>query len=252
MTANVNIGFVQKFAKVCIKVRQVIGSVSIVMASFTIKTSALDYGYGKFRNDCHNESMKRSLTCMCPNCGNLFETGVNEVDRRIYCKKECFYESMMINIPKSELEKLYIDEDLTTREIALIYNTDKKVICDYLHRYEMEVEPATFPGGKMITCKDGHVVRSHYERALDNAFTAHGIEHEYEPRLPFDRRFASDFLVGDVYIEVWGMVGWKPYEKQMKKKKKLYEENNLKLFSVYPEDFKDVYGIVRKLKRLIS
>jgi len=159
---------------------------------------------------------------------------------------------MMINMQESDLKKLYVEQDLTTREIAKIYDTDKKVVCDYLHRYKIEVKPDTFPGGKRITCNDGHVVRSHYERALDNALNAHGIEHEYEPRLPFDKRYASDFLVQDVYIEVWGMIGWKSYEKKMEKKKKMYEENNLKLINVYPGDFKDVYGIVNKLKRLIN
>lgn len=220
---------------------------------FEIKTSALRYGYGKYcSNECHDESMKRSLTCMCPTCGKLFETGVNDIDRRIFCTKECFYTSMMIDIPENELRKLYIDKNLTTREIAPMYNTDKKVICDYLDRYDIEIRPSGFYNKGYIRCKNGLMVRSHYERAFVNAMLTHDVDFIYEPRLPFDKRYSADFLVGDVYVEVWGMIGWDKYDKRKAKKKKLYKENELNLFSVYPDDFKDVYDKVIELKRLIA
>lgn len=220
---------------------------------FTIKTSALKYGYGEFcSNECHNESMKKDNYCMCPNCGDIFNTGTNDIDRRIYCKKECFYESMMIGIPKDELYEKYINERMTTRELAIIFNTDKKVICDYLHRYGIEVRPDTFPDASKIRCKNGLMVRSNYERAFINALLTFGIDFEYEPRLPFDKRYAADMLVGDVYVEIWGMMDWEDYRIRKERKVELYEKNNVKLFSVYPDDFRDVYGKINELKRLIS
>lgn len=211
------------------------------------------YGYGKYCSvECSDKSKIRKTEKSCPNCGDVFFTGVNYVDNRIYCKKECFYESMMIDIPKDELENLYLIDKKTTREIALLYDTDKKVICDYLHRYEIDVRPDTFPEHNFCKCKNGLYVRSNYERAFINALLTFNIEFEYEPRLPFDRRSSADLLVDDVYVEIWGMIGWSKYDKRKERKKKLYKENNLKLFNVYPNDFKDVYGKVKELKHLIS
>src|SRR5690625_1092829 len=211
------------------------------------------YGYGKYcSNECSDESRVKNIEKNCPNCNELFLTKPNPVDSRIYCKKECFYESMMINVPKEELKELYLTEKKTTREISLLYDTDKKVICDYLKRYDIDARPDTFPEHDFAKCKNGLVVRSNYERAFINALITFGIDFYYVTRFSFDKRYSADFLVEDVFVELWSLVGWKLYDNRKKNKEKLYKENNLKLFSVYPDDFKDVYGKVGELKRLIS
>lgn len=159
---------------------------------------------------------------------------------------------MMLNIPREELANLYIKEQRTTREIAEVYNTDKKVICDYLHRYKIEVRPDSFPNTSVLICKNGQRVRSHYERAFLNEMLTQEIDFLYEPRIPNNRRYSADFKVGNIYVEVWGMVGWESYEKRMEVKKEIYKNNNLKLFNVYPSDFKNVRGKVNELKNLID
>jgi len=251
--SNTDVFFCTRSCAELYKGNRVVKNCGYCDEEFLIKHSASKYGNGVYcSNECADKSKIRRVEKNCPNCGDVFSTGANHVDNRTYCKKECFYESMMIDIPKVELERLYLVDKKTTREIAFLYNTDKKVVCDYLHRYEIEVRPDTFPGHNFCKCKNGLVVRSNYERAFINALITFGIDFEYEPRLPFDKRRSADLLVKDVYVEIWGMVGWDVYDDRKRIKKKLYKENNFKLFSVYPEDFKDVYGKVNELKHLIN
>lgn len=220
---------------------------------FTTKASAISYGAGKYcSNKCQYKSMETSADETCPHCDKVFSTAVNKHDEVVFCCKECFHQSMMLGLPKVKLYEYYITEQKTTREIALIYGTDKKVICDYLHKYGIAVRPNVFPSKNIIVCKNGLKVRSHYERAFVNEMLTQGMEFTYEPRLPFNKRYAADFKVESIYVEVWGMIEWDKYVIQMNKKKGFYKEYNLDLFSVYPDDFKNVRSKVLELKRYVS
>lgn len=153
---------------------------------------------------------------------------------------------------EKELRDLYLVKQLTTVEIGKILGCGGGTVSRRLKEFGIQVRPNIFNGANFITCKDGHVVRSNYERAFDNYLHYNGLEHEYEPRLPVDKRYASDFLVGDVYVEIWGVVNNSKYEERRIKKTKLYHDNGLKLLEIYPNDFKDIQLKINELKRLIS
>lgn len=153
---------------------------------------------------------------------------------------------------KDELESLYCEQLLSTSDIATVYNCSSGTISKRLKENGIELRPNLFNGAEFLTCKDGHVVRSRYELAFDNTLNEFGIQHEYEPRIPIDKRYASDFLVGDIYIEIWGVQNNAKYNERKDKKIRMYQENGLKLFQVYPKDFKNLYGKINELKRLIS
>lgn len=228
---------------------------------FTIKQSAVRFGYGVYcSNACQNESMRGSkgfesssitpkLAC-CEWCGNMFDILSGSKER--YCSKDCANNGYRKWIDKDLLIGLYTEKELTTREIGRIIGRDKKVVLDYLRYHNIEVRPDGIKNRKRILCDDGHEVRSYYERAFDNYLYKLGIEHEHDVRLPFDKRYMTDFKVGDVYVEIWGMMGWKTYEERRLRKLDLYRENNCTLLEVFPEDFKNLEVKINELKRLIS
>ena len=153
---------------------------------------------------------------------------------------------------KEELIDLYINQELPTAEIGKIFGCGSGSISRRLYQNGIEVRPNIFNGKHFLRCEDGHEVRSYYEKSFDNLLYRNDIGHEYEPRIPFDKRYASDFIVGDVYVEIWGVQNNKKYEDRRIKKTKLYKDNGLKLLEIYPEDFKNITTKLDELKRLIS
>lgn len=63
-----------------------------------------------------------------------------------------------------------------------------------------------------FTCDDGHLVKSPYEKIIDNWLYSEGIRHAYEPKLDIDKDkdITPDFYINeyngrkDIYIEFWG------------------------------------------------
>lgn len=218
---------------------------------FTIKKSALEYGYGKYcSKDCHNISMEKEPDVeMCKQCFELFEVKHKGAE---YCSKDCSDESYRKPINEGFLQEMYIEKEYTSRQIGHKIGRSKKVVLDYLHLYGMEVRPDGIKNRGKIECNDGHMVRSYYERAFDNYLYKEGIPHEHDVRLPFAKRFMTDFLVEDVYIEIWGMMNLESYRERRKRKVKLYEENNCRLLEIYPEDFKDLGVKMNELKQMIK
>lgn len=120
-----------------------------------------------------------------------------------------------------------------------------------LLHYGIEVRPDGITNREKIKCNDGHMVRSYYERAFDNYLYKEGIPHEHDVRLPFARRYMADFLIEDVYVEIWGMMTWEKYRERRKRKLKIYKENNCRLLEIFPEDFKDLGVKMNELKEMI-
>ncbi|HFC9348521.1 TPA: hypothetical protein QFD63_001873 [Enterococcus faecium] len=220
---------------------------------FSAKVSSLIYGYGKYcSKDCHNRSMQIKNFEKCPQCGKEFLTGNNKINKRKYCSKTCMKEAFSVPIEKDILQELYVEQDLTSREVGQVIKRSKKVVLDYLKKYDISIKPDGIQKHAKILCKDGHLVRSHYEKAFDNYLFKLGIEHEYEVRLPFNKRCACDFKIGEVYVEIWGLMTWKTYREGRERKLKLYRDNNCLLLEIFPEDFKNLELKMNELQRLIS
>lgn len=220
---------------------------------FTVKTSNLQYGWGKYCSKaCSNKAMEVKHYKKCPQCGKVFIGDKDNWKKQKFCSKECMKEAFRIPIDRDTLQRLYVDDELTTREIGQILGRSKKVVLDYLKHYGFEVRPDGIKNRNRIECKDGHLVRSYYERAFDNLLHRNGISHEYDPRLPFNRRYMADFKVGDVYVEIWGLMDWEKYREQREKKLRLYHDNGCKLLEIFPDDFKSIQTKLNELKSLMS
>ncbi len=82
-----------------------------------------------------------------------------------------------------------------------------------------------------LVCDDGHMVKSPYEKIIDNWLYSEGIKHAYEPKIDIDetRDITPDFYVEEykgiknIYIEFWGYdESNKKYQKIREYKEELY------------------------------
>jgi hypothetical protein len=212
----------------------------------------LEHGNGKYcSKKCSNKGKEKLTLSSCKTCGVVFNVPSGNHTGQ-YCSKRCSDKGYRKPIDKGTLTKLYVEEELTSREVGEIVGRNKKIVLDYLSYYGLPIRADGIKNKERIKCKDGHMVRSYYERAFDNYMHKEGIEHEYDVRLPFNKRYMADFKVGDVYVEIWGMMSWKKYREGRKKKLMLYEENGATLLEVFPEDFKQLENKITELKRLIT
>lgn len=95
------------------------------------------------------------------------------------------------------------------------------------------------------TCKDGHIVKSKSERAIDDYLFEHGISHAYERELPYGGTekeiLHPDFCLPnylgngkDVYIEHWGYNENNiQYTKTKKFKMPIYQKLGITLICTY-------------------
>ena len=219
---------------------------------FTTTKSYVAYGWGKYcSKTCANKALEVNHYKTCPQCGKPFLGDKDNWMKQKFCSKECMKEAFCNPIDKELLQRLYVEDELTTREIGQIVGRSKKVVLDYLKRYGIPVRPDGIKNRERIKCTDGHLVRSYYERAFDNLLHKNGIEHEYDPRLPFNHRYMADFKVCDVYVEIWGLMGNSQYRERRKKKIQLYHDNGCKLLEVFPDDFKSIETKLYELKSLM-
>lgn len=109
-------------------------------------------------------------------------------------------------------------------------------------------------GGQRFTCQDGHLVRSTYERRVDDWLHEHSIEHIYEPSLPFSPVHKADFLANGWYIEVWGVTDNQAYQERKQRKLELYAANNCPLIEIPQHAFfrhsKDLW--IRRLHQCLT
>jgi predicted GNAT family acetyltransferase len=130
-------------------------------------------------------------------------------------------------------------------ELARIYNTGKSLqsigesfgvagstIRSRLVSAGFQIRKDGWKGGKRYVCQDGHEARSVYEMRVDDWLHAHGIAHSLEPHYPWDRRYKADFLVGDTYIEVWGVSDNDAYARRKRMKISRCEDAGIDLVQI--------------------
>jgi hypothetical protein len=100
--------------------------------------------------------------------------------------------------------------------------------------------------------RDGHYVRSRGEVMIDNFLYSVRVPHAYELELHLgqDKTMTPDFSCltakGNVYIEFWGLEGQADYDSCTEYKKKLYDEFDLDLINVYPDNLDDLDAYLSK------
>lgn len=112
-----------------------------------------------------------------------------------------------------------------------------------------------------LETKDGHIVKSHVERDIDNYLFSKNIPHAYESTFDVDgnpeHEFQPDFYLPnylgeneDVYIEYFGMKGTKDGDRKINYKMPIYREKTVTLICLYPHDDSKIEAVLkRKLNR---
>lgn len=91
--------------------------------------------------------------------------------------------------------------------------------------------------GRQQLARDGHPVRSGWERIVDDWLTDQGIEHTVEPRIPFAiTKWCADFFARGHYLEVWGVEGSRTYDAKRAAKEAHYRRYRLLHLGITPAE----------------
>ncbi|MEK7645567.1 MAG: hypothetical protein AAB374_00415 [Patescibacteria group bacterium] len=100
--------------------------------------------------------------------------------------------------------------------------------------------------------RDGHVCDSVSEATIDNWLTKNKISHERNAEYPNSKHKADWVVLGDVFIEYFGLAKDSPrYDRAIKKKREICKAYNIKLMEIYPKDLYPVQSLKEKLGILI-
>lgn len=146
--------------------------------------------------------------------------------------------------------RLGLGHSLTT--VAAEYDCARSTIAARCQRYGIPVARDGWRGGHRLHCIDGHAARSTYEQRVDDWLYQHGVAHELEPAYPWDRRYRADFLVGQTYIEVWGVRDNDRYAERRRMKIARCRQAGLDLIGINHWQFAAGKRWWRPLERLVS
>ena len=143
-------------------------------------------------------------------------------------------------------------------EVARSNQAFQRVYCDrcfdevFLERRNFEVQVEL---NKHIQARDGAIVQSRGEQRICEWLTAHGLAYRYDSKFRIISEFQirPDFYLPelDVYIEYWGL-DTPQYKMSMYKKQMLYQQEEKRLVSVYPEDLPRLDALLKSKLRLFG
>lgn len=209
---------------------------------------------GRARNDklCrkHAKDLKEGLINQCPDCGKW-----NKIGEICECKQK----------KQSESEKT--DKELTciicgqpSKGKHFCYECWKKYKNKTLYIQVKNCQDCITMGAEYeghLETKDGHIVKSHVERDIDNYLFSKNIPHAYESTFDVDgnpeHEFQPDFYLPnylgeneDVYIEYFGMKGTKDGDKKINYKMPIYREKKVTLICLYPHDDSKIEAVLKR------
>lgn len=137
---------------------------------------------------------------------------------------------------REQLKRWYISEMKTTVEIGDIVGVPFTTIRNWLKEFKIPKRKSKYGMKYYLNCKDGHKVKSSYERYVDNWLFDKGIPHEYNGLLPRSKKYKYDFKIDNWFIEIWGLKNIELYDKKMIRKIQFYKIHNLKRIDIFPNE----------------
>ena len=162
-----------------------------------------------------------------------------------------------------ELETLFIEQNPELMEEDELEDENNNTIDEPLissnNNFENEIEEK-----KVITTDSGIRVQSNGERKIADFLFKNNISFDYDEQITLEGNernengyktnwIRPDFYLGEfnVVIEYWGMMGDLDYDRDMKKKKRLYKESKTTLIEFKKEDLDDLeIKLTDKLRKM--
>lgn len=135
-----------------------------------------------------------------------------------------------------DLAALYA-QGASLAEIGALFGVSRLPVRTRLKAANITLRADGWDGGKRLACADGHLVRSTYEQRVCDWLSERGVQHTYEPRLPWDLRSRADFLASGWYIEVWGVTNSPLYAARRQRKIDGYRAHRAPLVQINHFDF---------------
>jgi len=99
---------------------------------------------------------------------------------------------------------------------------------------------------------DGHKCDSLSEKIIDDWLNARKIEHKINVPYPGNNRFTADFVVGNYWIEFFGLSGeHERYDELKKQKVGVAKDHALDLIEIYPQDLFPEFKLEERLAILL-
>jgi hypothetical protein len=178
--------------------------------------------------------------CKAPGCLKKMPSGNK------YCSRECATAVRRrngVDIKKEVLNKIksfYNRKQRipVKREMYGLYKRARKVFGTWnkaIKAAGFEPNPVIF--SKKFIAKDGHICNSFAEKIIDDWLYERKIEHRREVSYPENKLLSVDFVIGNNFIEYFGLNGViSEYDELIKEKRKLSKKYKLSLIEIYPKD----------------
>jgi hypothetical protein len=171
----------------------------------------------------------------CPICGSDFKS------RQKFCSKKCQDLSLVVPAEKVLLKikgfvrknnRIPLKREVTyCRAARARFGTWNKAI----KAAGFDPNPVMF-ANKHIG-KDGHKCDSFAEKIIDDSLFEGGIKHKRSVPYPADPKFTCDFVIGDKWIEFFGLHGEsKKYDGVNERKMDMAKKSEINLIKLYPEN----------------
>ncbi len=111
---------------------------------------------------------------------------------------------------------------------------------ELLHRAGLVEKFKTTQRGKQGVSEDGHLCLSMLEWKFCNLLFASGIDHQKEPRYASTNQTRADYLIGDLYIEIAGLLSDSDYTSKLKLKLEAAKVRKQRVLVFTPRDVEDL------------
>jgi hypothetical protein len=111
---------------------------------------------------------------------------------------------------------------------------------ELLHRAGLVEKFKTSPRGKQGVSDDGHLCLSMLEWKFCNLLFASAIDHQKEPRYSSTNQTRADYLIGDLYIEIAGLLSDSDYALKLKSKLEAAKVRKQRVLVFTPRGIEDL------------
>lgn len=178
---------------------------------------------------------RRPKIRICPTCRREF-TG-----QRKYCSSACWPKPNRLT--KEQIIEMIKQFHKQNGRIPFKRESNNyRVVRRHFGTWNKAIKAAGFDPNPVMFAKkyianDGHKCDSLAEKIIDDWLYRRKIKHKINVPYPENKPLTADFVVGDYWIEFFGLNGrHKTYDRLKRKKLRIANKLNLNLIAIYPQD----------------